>query len=276
MKIITDSSSLLSPAEGEALGVTVTPACAVIDGEVYRDYIDIDSEEFLKRIEAGSVPTSSQPAIGDVLDVFEGCDEEMLYLSIGDGLSGTYQNAMGAKNSIDENDHIHVMDTRTLAGALHYLVCKAAKLRSEGVGIETIKSELQKSIDVSVSFVIPADFDFLKRSGRLTPIAAKIGGMIKLVPVLTQTADMKRITPFVIKRSNKKAMEAIIGHLQSMGVDENFVISVCHGGAERVAESVCEQLKERFPDTEVELFALSPALITHGGPGSIVAQAIRK
>ena len=248
MKIITDSSSLLSPAEGEALGVTVTPACAVIDGEVYRDYIDIDSEEFLKRIEAGAVPTSSQPAIGDVLDVFEGYDEEMLYLSIGDGLSG----------------------------ALHYLVCKAAKLRNEGVGIETIKSELQKSIDVSVSFVIPADFDFLKRSGRLTPIAAKIGGMIKLVPVLTQTADMKRITPFVIKRSNKKAMEAIIGHLQSMGVDENFVISVCHGGAERVAESVCEQLKERFPDTEVELFALSPALITHGGPGSIVVQAIRK
>ena len=49
MKIITDSSSLLSPAEGEALGVTVTPACAVIDGEVYRDYIDITY--FLRRVD---------------------------------------------------------------------------------------------------------------------------------------------------------------------------------------------------------------------------------
>lgn len=276
MKIITDSSSLFSSAEGEALGITVTPACAVIDGEVYRDYLDIDSDEFLKRIEAGAIPTSSQPAIGDVLDVFEGCDEEILYLSIGDGLSGTYQNAVGAKNSIDENDHIHVVDTKTLAGPLHYLVQKAAKLRDEGAGIERIKAELQTSIEASVSFVIPADFDFLKRSGRLTPITAKIGGMIKLVPVLTQTSDMRRITPFVIKRSNKKAVEAIISHLQSIGVNEHYLVSVCHGGAEDVAKAVCEQIKGRFPDTEVELFALSPALITHGGPGSIVIQAIRK
>lgn len=110
MKIVTDSSSLFSPEEGEELGITVTPACAVIDGEVYRDYLDIDSEEFLRRIEAGAVPTSSQLAIGDVLDVFEGCDEEILYLSIGAGLSGTYQNAVGAKNSIDDNDHIRVVD----------------------------------------------------------------------------------------------------------------------------------------------------------------------
>ncbi len=276
MKIVADSSTLYSPEEGKTLGVTIIPACAVINGEVYRDYEDIDSDTFLKLIHDGGIPTSSQPAIGDVLDVFEGCDEEILYLSIGDGLSGTYQNAVGAKNSIDDNAHIHVVDTKTLAAAQRYLVRKAIRLRDEGTDIEAIKERLEESIETSVSFVIPADFDFLKRSGRLTPIAAKIGGMIKLVPVLTQTADKKRITPFVIKRSSKKAVEAIINHLQAMGVDEHYLVSVSHGGAENAAKSVCEQLKARFPRTDMELFLLAPALITHGGPGCIVIQAIRK
>ena len=276
MKIVADSSTLLSTEEGKALDITIIPACAVINGEVYRDYEDIDSESFLKLIEVGGVPTSSQPSIGDVLEVFEDCDEEILYLSIGDGLSGTYQTAVGAKNSLDENEHIHVVDTKTLAAAQRYLVRKALRLRAEGVGIREIKEQLQESIESSVSFVIPVDFDFLKRSGRLTAITAKIGGMIKLVPVMTQTADKKRITPFAIKRSNKKAVEAIIGHLQSMGVDENYVVSVCHGGAEDEARAVCDQIRGIFPGVEVEMYLLAPALITHGGPGCIVVQAIRK
>lgn len=276
MRIVADSSTLYSPEEGKTLGVTIIPACAVINGEVYRDYEDIDSDTFLKLIHDGGIPTSSQPAIGDVLEVFEDCDEEILYLSIGDGLSGTYQNAVGAKNSIDDNAHIHVVDTKTLAAAQRYLVRKAIRLRDEGIDIEAIKKRLEESINTSVSFVIPADFDFLKRSGRLTPIAAKIGGMIKLVPVLTQTADKKRITPFAIKRSGKKAVEAIINHLQAMGVDEDYLVSVSHGGAKDKAESICEQLKARFPGTDLELYQLAPALITHGGPGCIVIQAIRK
>ncbi|MBP3701389.1 MAG: DegV family protein [Lachnospiraceae bacterium] len=275
MKIVTDSASLFSPEEGKALGIEVVPACAVINGEVYRDFEDISSEEFLKRIQEGAVPTSSQPSVGDFMEVFEG-EEEILFLSIGDGLSGGYQNAMGVKNLLEKNDHIHVVDTKTLAGPEHYMVEKALRLKKEGWNIEKIKKELQQCIEHSVSFVIPADFDFLKRSGRLIPLAAKIGGMIKIVPVMTQTEDMRRIKPFVITRSKKKAVEAIIQHLKSMGVNKDYVISVAHAGVLEQARAVLAQLKEHFGDTTTELFALSPALITHGGPGSITIQAVRK
>lgn len=276
MKIITDTASLFTPEEGAALGLTVIPACVLIQDKAYKDYEDISSEDFLGVVAAGETPTSSQPAIGDVLEIFEDVHEEILHLSLGDGLSGAYQNAVGARNCIDENGHIHVVDTKTLAGPQHYLVQKALKLKAEGLDIEKIKKELQKCIESSVSFVIPADFNFLKRSGRLTPIAAKIGGLIKIVPVLTQTEDKKRITPFVIKRSVKTAMEAIIAHFKALKVDENYIISVCHAGACEKAKEVLLQLKTQFNDTAMELFQLSPTLITHGGPGCIVIQAIRK
>lgn len=276
MRIIVDSPALYSPEEGRALGITVVPACTLVGDQVYRDFEDITDEEFYAKIEQGAVPTTSQPAIGDIVEVYESSDEETLVLPIGDGLSGTYQNMMGARNMLEKNDHIHVMNTRTLAGPQRYLVQKAMALREKGFGIEKIKEELQKSIETSVSFVIPADFNFLKRSGRLTPVAAKIGTILKIVPVLTQTEDKKRITIFCIKRAHKKAVQAIIDHLKTLGVDENYLITVAHGGVPEKAKAVMEQIKEHFVNTATELFALVPSLVSHGGPGCIVIQTIRK
>lgn len=276
MQIITDTASLYSPSEGRELGITVIPSCVLIEGKAYRDYEDISSEECLKLIGEGAIPTTSQPAIGDVLDILEDNEDDVLYLSIGDGLSGAYQNAVGAKNSVEHNKKIHIIDTGTLAGAQRYLVQKAVKLRKSGFSIEKIIEELYKCIETSVSFVIPEDFEFLKRSGRLTPIAAKIGGLIKIVPVLTQTADKKRIAPFVIKRSVKKAMEAIMAHLRALGVDENYLISIGHAGAYEKAKAALEQIKTEFTNTTTEILQLAPALMTHGGPGCITIQAIRK
>ena len=175
MKIVSDTASLFSPLEGRDAGISIVPACVIHGDQVYRDYEDISAEEFLKLIESGAVPTSSQPAIGDLIDVFEESNEETLALFIGDGLSGGYQNAVGAKNSIEDNSYIRIIDTKTLAGAERYLVQKAIRLRDKGLDIDSIKKEILKSVETSASFVIPADFEFLKRSGRLTPIAAKIG-----------------------------------------------------------------------------------------------------
>ena len=276
MKIITDTASLFSPAEGRVAGITVVPACVINGEQVHRDYEDISAEKFLEMLADGAVPTSSQPAIGDLLDVFEETKEETLALFIGDGLSGGYQNAVGAKNSIDDNSHIRIIDTKTLAGAERYLVQKAIHLRNEGMDINSIEQEILRSVETSASFVIPADFDFLKRSGRLTPIAAKIGAMIKIVPVLTQTEDMKKITPFAIKRSWKKATEAILEHLEKLGVNEEFIIYICHGGDLKMAEAVLTQTKEYLPNVETEFMSLSPSMITHGGPGCVLIQAIRK
>lgn len=275
MRIITDTASLFSPEEGNEAGISVVPACVINGDEVYRDYEDINAEKFLELVADGAAPTTSQPAIGELMDTFEE-KEDTLALFIGDGLSGGYQNAVGAKNSMDENDHIHIVDTKTLAGAEHYLVQKAICLKEKGLGIEEIKTELLKSVETSASFVIPADFEFLKRSGRLTPIAAKLSSMIKIVPVMTQTEDMKKITLFTIKRSWKKATEAILEQLKKLGVNEEFIIYICHGGDLQAARAVLAQVKESFGTVAAELMSLSPSMMTHGGPGCVVIQAIRK
>lgn len=276
MKIISDTASLFSIKEGKEAGVIIVPACVISEGQVYKDYEDITGEGFLEMIQSGTTPTSSQPAIGDLMEAFEEAKEDTLALFIGDGLSGGYQNAVGAKNSMENSDHIRILDTRTLAGAERYLVQKAVRLKNKGMAVDYVIRELLKSIESSVSFVIPADFEYLKRSGRLTAVAAKIGTLIKIVPVLTQTADMKKITPLTIKRSWKKAVEAIVERLKSVGVNEGYRIYVCHGGDLKAAENVVKQIKEYFANVELELIGLSPTMMTHGGPGCVLVQAIKK
>lgn len=276
MRIIADSPALILPQEAQAMGLTVIPACTILEDSVYKDYEDISTEEFVQKIEAGAVPTSSQPSIGDILEIYEASSEETLVMPIGDGLSGTYQNMEGARNMMDDASHIHVLDTRTLAGPQNYLVRKALALREKGMELEKIVEVLKESIGSSISFVIPADFNFLKRSGRLTPVAAKIGTILKIVPVLTQTEDKRRITLHCIKRSEKKAVQAIIDHFHAQGVNKDYLITVAHGGVPEKAKEVLRQFKEQFADAATELFALPPSLVCHGGPGCIVIQTIRK
>ena len=276
MQIIADTSTLYSPERGKELGVTIIPSCSIVEGVSYRDYEDINSEEFLRMIEEGKVPTTSQPAVGDMIDVFENIDDEILYLSIGDGLSGAYQTAMGARNCAEEKEKIHIVDTKTLAGPHKYMLEKAIRLREEGVKIVDIVANLKKCVESSVSFVIPTDFEFLKRSGRLTPIAAKIGAAIKIVPVLTQTEDKRRIEPFVIKRTKKRAVEAIVNRLESLGAGANHLISIGHAGVKEHAHAVMEQMKERFTDLEVKIVELSPVFVAQGGPKCIAIQYIER
>ena len=276
MRIIADTATLIAPAEGEAQGMTIIPVCVAVDGQTYQDYTQITSAQMLEKIARGGVPTTSQPAVGDVLDVLEATDEELLFLTVGDGLSGAYQTAMGARNMSAAPERIHVINSKTLAGPLRYLARKAVALKEQGLSISAIKSALAESIESSVSFVIPEDFGFLQRSGRLTAITAKIGGTLKLLPILTQTRDKTRITPVGVKRSWNSAVKMVLQKLEALGVGEKHLISISHAGTPQKAAAILQQVKAHFATAEAELLELSPALMTHGGPGCIVIQAVLK
>ena len=275
MKIIADTATLIPPAQGQEQGLTVIPVCVNIDGQTYQDYNQMTTAEFLERIAQGGVPSSSQPAIGDMLEVLESTQEEIIFLTVGDGLSGAYQTALGARTMAENPHRIHIVNSKTLAGPLRYMAKKAVALKNHGLTAQEILTQLEESIESSVSFVIPEDFEFLKRSGRLTPFTAKVGGALKLLPILTQTKDKTHISPVGIKRSWKAAVEMIFQRLDTQEVGEGWLISVSHAGTPEKAQGILAQVQERFPQAVTEILELSPGLITHGGPGCIVIQAVQ-
>lgn len=277
VKIIADTSTLFNPVQGAEIGIDIAPLSVAISGKSYTELVDIDSSILLDLISKGGIPASSQPPIGKVVEILEKYpDEEILGIFMCDGLSGTYQSAVSAKEMVEHNNNITIIDSKTLCGPHRYLAIKAAKLASEGKTKAEILTEIEKIIPTSKSFLLPQDFDFLKRGGRLTPLAATLGGLLKIVPIMTQTEDRKKLEKFAVGRTFKAAVSKVIHEMEISGVDDTFDISISHAGALKLAQDSASKIKERILNVDVSIYELSPAFVTQGGPGCIAIQWIKK
>ena len=97
IRIVSDSSTLYTKAEAEAIGIDIAMLTVTVNGKTYREQEEIKTEEFIDIIHQGHIPSSSQPALGEVLDMYNRYpQDEMLNITIADGLSGTYQTACSA------------------------------------------------------------------------------------------------------------------------------------------------------------------------------------
>ena len=276
VQIVTDSSVLYTKEEAEKLGFEVLPLCINIGDLEDRDMI-VDMDVFYGKIAEGQHPKSSQPPIGEVIDVYEKyADDDVINIAMADGLSGTYQSACGAKNMVENGEKITVFNSRTLCGPHRYMVEKAQQMKLEGKSAKEILDWLEYAADHQESFLIPQDFDFLRRGGRLAPAVATFGSILKLKPIMTQTPDGKQLDKFAIKRTLKSAFATIIEHWKKTGLDERHLIHVSHARALADAEHAVRLLKEAFPNTEIQILELGAAFVTQGGPQCVALQYIEK
>ena len=276
LKIITDSSTLYTEDEARKLGFESVPLNVSIGDLEGRD-LQVDMKDFYERIKKGEIPRSSQPSIGEVMDVFEKySDSEILNISMADGLSGTYQSACGAREMVENSERITVFNTKTLCGPHRYMVERAQQMKEAGHSVKDILAWLEDVAERTESFLIPQDFAFLKRGGRLTPMAARLGSVLKLKPIMTLTEDCKKLDKFAVKRTMKAAVKTIIEHMKEKGVDERYKFYVVHADALEDAKGIVANLKEVFGNIDIELHDLSPVFVTQGGPQCIAIQYIEK
>ena len=276
VRIVTDSSTLITADEAREMGIDMIPLCVSIGDMEGRD-LEVDMNDFYGRIERKEIPRSSQPPIGDVVDVYEKYPEdEIINISMADGLSGTYQTACGAKEIVDNGDNITVVNSKTLCGPHKYMVQKAQEMKLAGKSAKEILDWLNKKIEQTESFLIPQDFSFLKRGGRLTPMAAAFGSVLKLKPVMTLTEDCKRLDKYAVKRTLTASVSAVIERMKAFNVNENFIVYVTHANVIEDAKKVAEQIKEAFSNIEVQIHDLSPVFVTQGGPSCIAIQYIER
>ncbi|MGL5977563.1 MAG: DegV family protein [Erysipelotrichaceae bacterium] len=276
VKIVTDSSALFNPKQGEEINLKVIPLVVHINGNSYRD-LDISAQEFMDLINQGHVPTSSQPPIGEVMEVYESFQgQEVLNICMADGLSGTYQSAVAAKDALADNAHVHVLNSRTLCGPQRHIVQKALALADTGLNATQIMEQLQTSVESAISFLIPYDFNFLKRGGRLTPVAATVGGLLKLKPVMYTIDEGRKIDKFTISRTLNGAIDSIVKYAKTHNFDETYKVYVSDADNQEAADQFVARFQKELPQIEVEMLKLGAAFITQGGPRALAIQFIKK
>ena len=276
IRIVTDSSVLYTVEQAEKAGFDAVPLCVSI-GEYNGRDLQVDMKDFYARIASGQNPTSSQPPIGDVVDVYEKYPgDEIINISMADGLSGTYASACMAKSMIDDNENITVINTKTLCGPHRYMVEKAQEMKEAGCTAAEIIDWVNAATEKHESFLIPQDFDFLRRGGRLTPMAATIGSVLKLKPIMTQTPDGKRLDKFGVKRTMGAALKVVVDRMLEKQVGTNHKIYVVHAEAMKDALTAKKMIEEAIPGADIEIYELSPVFVTQGGPQCVAIQYIEK
>ena len=275
VRILSDTSTLYSTAQAEAAGFDVSPLSVTIGGRSYREFDQISSEEFVAIIRQGHMPTSSQPAIGQVAELYEKYPEdELLNIAMADGLSGTYNSAVSAARVSGNSEKITVINSRTLCGPHRYLVEKAVELAHSGASLSQIRDWVEQKMETAKSYLIPADFDYLRRGGRLSPLVSYVGKAVNLTPVMTQTEDGCRLTIAGIRRGFPHAVKYITEQLAKHGVGAGWRVYISHADTMENAQLALKKLREAIPDAVYEILPLSPAFITQGGPGCVAVQYI--
>ena len=276
VRIVSDSSTLYSSRQAREAGFAVSPLSVTIADRSYREFDEIRSDEFVAIIRQGHMPTSSQPAIGEVTALYEEfAGEQILNIAMAQGLSGTYMSAVAAADLCDNADGITVINSRTLCGPHRYMVEQAVEMAKNGAPLEELLAWLNPRIDTAKSFLIPADFDYLRRGGRLSPLVSHVGKMVGLSPVMTQTEDGTRLTVAGIRRGFKHAAKYCVDALLKQGIGKGWKVYISHAAAPEKAETAIEMLRAAMPGAEYEIVPLSPAFITQGGPGCMAIQYVQ-
>ena len=273
--IVSDTSTLYSTRQAEKAGFAVSALSVTIADRTYREFDEISSEEFVEIIRQGHMPTSSQPAVGEVAEVYDRYPgEEIINVTMALGLSGTYTGALAAADLSENRDNITVLNTRTLCGPHRYLVEKAVQWAKEGQSRDEIVEKLNVLMDSAKSYLVPADFDYLRRGGRLSPLVSYVGKAANLTPIMTQTEDGQRLTIAAIRRGYSHTVKHIVKLLQEKGVGKGWRVYISHAGAMDKAEQAMKALQAAMPEAVYEILPLSPAFITQGGPGCFAVQYI--
>lgn len=278
IKIVADSSTLYTRTEAEKIGLHSVPLNVTIDNKSYQDLEDITSDELIQMINEHKIPRTSQPSLGEKIDIYnellsEG--NEVIDITMAAGLSGTYHTALMAKDQCIDSNRVHVIDSMTLCGPHRYLVDTALEMVKNGSTVQEILAMIEKARQTDISFLLPVDFDFLVRGGRIRGVAAKIGGMLKIIPVLIKGEGGNGLDKFSINRTLKKAVDSVVTELKDRNVDSTYHIYVTHAKNDDLANRFVEKIKEKIENANITVYPLSPSFITQGGPGCVAIQAIK-
>lgn len=278
IQIITDSSSLYSPEKAKARGFYSLPLYVCADSECYRDFEEIDAASFSEMIRDAKKLGTSQPSIGEKLDLYnkllENKEDIILDICISDKLSGTYQAALSAKENCDDPQRVTVFNSETLCGPQKAMVEKALEMRDGGKSLEEILDVLNDGIKQEASSLCVLDMNNLVRSGRLNKTAGAAGKLLKIMPVAIKDADGK-LSIYGMARTWKKAIEIQNKFLSSKGMDDTWTLYITHGNNPDAASKAKAYFQQLYPGLKIEVQPLNAMFMVHGGEGCVALQAIK-
>ena len=274
--VITDSNSGITQNQAGEYGIYVLPMPFYIDEKLYFEDITLTQEEFYKSLGEGVDIKTSQPAPGDVMDLWNKVlkeYDEIVHIPMSSGLSSSCETAHMLAEDFDGK--VQVVNNQRISVTQKQSVLEAKKMAEQGMSAAEIKSILEEHKMESSIFITVDTLKYLKQGGRITPAAAAIGSVLNIKPVLQIKGE--KLDAFTkargMKLAKKKMLEAVEKELNEMFgpsmEKEDVIIQAAYTGSGEEAALWAEEIKGRFPGHHFEMDPLSLSIACHIGYGAL-------
>lgn len=282
--VVTDSNSGITQAAAKELGIFVLPMPFYIDGQLYFEDIDLTQEQFYEKLTNDAEISTSQPAVGDVMELWDRLLEEydqIVHIPMSSGLSGSCETAQMLAQ--DYEGKVFVVNNQRISVTQKLSVFDAMKMAQKGMDGAQIKKRLEDTKLDSSIYIMVETMKYLKKGGRVTPAAATLATLLKIKPVLQIQGE--KLDAFAKVRtiaSAKSTMESAVqkDSLNRFGAQDESLkgIDICmaYTGSYDTIRDWHEALKAKYPDHNIICDPLSLSVACHIGPGAIAMTATKK
>ncbi|MCT8140141.1 DegV family protein [Anaerobacillus sp. CMMVII] len=269
--VVTDSTAYIPKHVRDELEITMVPLNVIFGHESYKEEVEITADDFYEMMKkAENLPTTSQPAIGELAMEFERLAkdfDQVISIHLSSGISGTFQSAVAA-GSMVEGIEVIPFDSEISCMPQGFYVLEAARMAKAGKTAEEIINRLNEMKENMRAYFIADDLSHLHRGGRLNGAQLVLGSLLQIKPVLH--FEDKKIVPFEKVRTAKKALNRIYGLIEEdVQKDAPLHISVIHGNCEEEAVKIADHLKLQYPHADICISYFGPVIGTHLGQGSL-------
>lgn len=273
IKIVCDSSVDLPEDLLADHDIMQIPFPVTFGDQTYADGVDITRDEFyVKMAESKDLPKTSQIPPQTYVEAFNkamALGDEIIYLGLSSGLSGTVQSAALAAHMTGHPDRITIVDTKAASVGHGLLTLEAAELAAAGKEKAGILSRINDLISRLNSLFTLDNLDNLLRGGRINRVQAVLGTFLDIKPILHLNEDGK-IDQFDKVRGRKKSLRQLLDLMGERGKDlAGQRVGISHAHCLADAEWVKQEMLDRFSVKEVVIGEIGATIGTHTGPGCL-------
>ncbi|GAW99630.1 DegV family protein [Secundilactobacillus mixtipabuli] len=273
--VVTDSTSYLSKEDIERYQIHVVPIPVIIDGRSYNEGVDISTEEFWDKLRSSkSFPSTSQPPLGEMIQLYQQLGDEGYDTIISIHLASTISGFVNSLKQVNENltnTHVVVYDSQITVKLMGYLAIEASKLAAAGKSVDEIISRLDAVRATIDEIFVVDDLQNLVRGGRLSNASGFVGSLLKIKPLLTFDDESHEIVAFEKVRSRKKALLRVEDLFAEAVAAADYPIRaiIIDGNDPEGGDNWQKQIKNKFPEIPIERSYFGPVIGTHLGEKSL-------
>ncbi|HBM46244.1 MAG TPA: DegV family protein [Lachnoclostridium sp.] len=276
--IVTDSHSGISQGEAQKLGIFVLPMPFYMNETCYYEGVNITRAEFLERLGRLENISTSQPSPEAVMELWDKALEiyqDILYIPISSGLSGSCQTAMMLAREEKYEGKVYVVDNGSVATPLHQSILDALELLETGCSAAEVKTRMEAVKTRAGIYIAVDDLKYLKHGGRISAGVALVGGLLNVKPVLH--FDIGILELYKNCRGLKRAKQTMIKEVKKV-IEQSYqreyeegrlhIVAATSSGKEET-DAWVNEIEAAFPGHKILCDDLSFGVTCHIGPGGL-------